>query len=137
LFVAIDYTVFIPLGDYQHLVDPDLPICRYSRRVVVPLVVDPQAVIGYPVSLVTARIQRLKLTQNIYVGDGVSLATTAQIDWGTKPVEQLVDSNAHVLVTADPTARFLALDGFPGEFSRHNAHHKVLDGHAIIIGYSH
>jgi hypothetical protein len=90
-----------------------LPIRRYPGRVVVPLGVDPQAVIGYPVPLVTSRIQGLHLTQNIYVGDRVSLAMTAQIDCGAVPVQQLVDPNAHTLVTADPTARFLALDVGP------------------------
>src|ERR1700750_2017484 len=69
-----------------------------------PLGVDPEAVISYPVLLVTALVQGLQVTQDICVADHVSLAT-AQDDRGTVPVQQLVDQNAHSLVTTDPTAR--------------------------------
>ena len=47
----------------------------------------------------------------------MSLAT-AQDDRGTVPVEQLVDQNAHTLITTDPTAWFSALEVGPQGFSR-------------------
>ena len=57
----------------------------------------------------------------------MSLAT-AQDDRGTVPVQQLVDQNAHTLVTTDPTAWFSALEVGPHGFSRpgHRAHQKVV-----------
>src|SRR6476660_8122363 len=82
-----------------------------------PLGVDPEAVIGDPVPLVTALIQRLEVTQDVCVGDQVSLAT-AQDDRGTVPVQQLVDQNAHTFVTTNPTAWFSALEVGPDGFSR-------------------
>src|SRR5258705_4373812 len=54
--------------------------------VVVTLGVDPEAVIGDSVLLVTAFVQGLQVTQDICVGDHVSLAT-AQDDRGTVPVQ--------------------------------------------------
>ena len=47
----------------------------------------------------------------------MSLAT-AQDDRGTVPVEQLVDQNAHSLITTDPTAWLPALEVGPQGFSR-------------------
>src|SRR6478672_690919 len=93
-----------------------------------PLGVDPEAVIGDPVPSVTALIQGLQVTQDICVGDQVSLAT-AQDDRGTLPVEQLVDQNTHTFVTTNPTAWFSALEVGPQGFSRpgHRAHRKVID----------
>src|SRR5277367_146657 len=82
-----------------------------------PLGVDPEAVIGYPVPLVTALVQGLQVTQDICVGDHVSLAT-AQDDRGTVPIQQLVDQNAHSLITTDPTAWLPALEVGPQGFSR-------------------
>src|SRR6478736_7106316 len=95
--------------------------------VVVTLGVDPEAVIGDPVPLVTALVQGLQVTQDICVGDQVSLAT-AQDDRGTVPVQQLVDQNAHSLITTDPTAWFPALEVGTQWFScpgRH-AHQTVI-----------
>ena len=79
--------------------------------------VDPEAVIGYPFPLVTALVEGLQVTQDICVGDQVSLAT-AQIDRDTVSVQQLVDQNAHSLITTDPTAWFPALEVGPHGFSR-------------------
>src|SRR6185436_13749533 len=103
------------------------PVGRYPGKVVMPLGVDPEAVVGYPVPLVTALVQGLQVTQDICVSDHVSLAT-AQDDRGTVPVQQLVDQNAHTLVTTDPTAWLLALEVGPQGFSRpgHRAHQKVV-----------
>src|ERR1700748_3398048 len=93
-----------------------------------PLGVDPEAVIGYPVPFVTALVQGLQVTQDICVGDHVSLAT-AQDDRGTVPVQQLVAENAHSLITTDPTAWLPAHEVGPQGFSRpgHRAHRKVID----------
>src|SRR5258707_2778841 len=93
--------------------------------VVVTLGVDPEAVIGDSVLLVTTVVEGLQVTQDICVGDHVSLAT-AQDDRGTVPVQQLVNQNAHSLVTTDPTPRFPALEVVPQGFSRpgHRAHQK-------------
>src|SRR5258705_10052994 len=77
--------------------------------VVVTLGVDPEAVIGDSVLLVTAFVQGLQVTQDICVGDHVSLAA-AQDDRGPVPVQQLVDQNAHRLIATDPTAWFPALE---------------------------
>ena len=54
-----------------------------------PLGVEPEPVIGYSVRLVAALFHGLQVTQDICVGDHVSLAT-AQDDRGTVPVQQLV-----------------------------------------------
>src|SRR6476620_5048239 len=99
------------------------PVGRYPSIIVMPLGVHPEAVIGDPVPLVTALIQRLEVTQDICVGDHMSLAT-AQDDRGTLPVQQLVDQNTHTLVTTNPTAWFSALKVGPHGFSRpgHRAH---------------
>ena len=88
-----------------------------------PLGVHPEAVIGDPVLIVTALVQGLQVTQDICLGDHVSLAT-AQDDRGTAPVQQLVDQNAHSLITTDPTAWLPALEVGPQGFSRpsHRAH---------------
>src|SRR6478752_7158563 len=112
---------------HQLLVHPGSPVGRYRGMVVVTLGVDPEAVIGDPVPLVTALIQGLQVTQDICVGDQVSLAT-AQDDRGTVPVQQLVDQNAHTLVTTNPTAWLPALKVGPHGFSRpgHRAHQKVV-----------
>src|SRR5258707_11331046 len=90
-----------------------------------PLGVDPEAVIGYSVLLVTALVQGLQVTQDICVGDHVSLVT-AQDERGAVPVQQLVDQDAHGLITTDPTAWFPALEVGPQGFSRpgHRAHQK-------------
>src|SRR6476659_5203171 len=107
---------------------PGSPVGRYPGMVVVTLGVDPEAVIGYSVLLVAALVHGLQVTQDICVGDQVSLAT-AQDDRGTVPVQQLVDQNAHSLVTTNPTAWFSALEVGPQGFSRpgHRAHRKVID----------
>ena len=42
------------------------------------------------------------VTQDIGVGNRMSLAG-AQDEWDTVPVQQLVDQNAHTLITTDPT----------------------------------
>ena len=49
-------------------------------------------------------------------------------DRGTVPVQQLVDQNAHSLITTDPTAWFFALKVGPHGFRRpgHRAHQKVV-----------
>ena len=116
---AIHYALRLssPQCFHQLLLHPGSPVGRYPGKVVMPLGVDPEAVIGYPVPLVTALIQRLQVTQDICVGDHVSRAT-AQDDRGTVPVEQLVDQNAHSLITTDPTAWLPPLEVGPQGFSR-------------------
>jgi hypothetical protein len=61
-----------------------------------PLGVDPEAVIGYSVLLVTAFVQGLQVTQDICVGDHASLAA-AQDDRGTAAFCTL---NSQAIMTA-------------------------------------
>src|SRR4029079_9599485 len=93
-----------------------------------PLGVDPEPVIGCSVRLVAALFHGLQVTQDICVGDHVSLAT-AQDDRGTVAVQQLVDENPHSLMTTDPTAWLPALEVGPQGFSRpgHRAHQRVIE----------
>ena len=71
------------------------------------LEVNPQAVVGDPVPLVTAFVKGLQGAQDLGESDPVCLAT-AQIDRDTAPVQKLIDDNAHSLITTDPTAWFPA-----------------------------
>src|SRR6478672_11211773 len=79
---------------------------------VVTLDVDPQGVVGDLVPLVTALVEGLQVMQDLGESDPVCLVT-AQNDRDTAPVEQLVDDNAHSLITTDPTAWFPALEVGP------------------------
>ena len=76
--------------------------------------------------LVTALVEGRQVTQDLGESDPVNLAT-APNDRDTAPVQQLIDKDAHGLVTTDPTARFPALEVGPHGFIRpsHCAHQKV------------
>jgi len=93
----------------------------------VTLGVDPQAVVADLIPLVTALVEGRQVPQDLGESDPVSLAT-AQNDRDTAPVQQLVDEDAHRLITTDPTACFPALEVGPHGFSRpnHRAYQKVV-----------
>jgi hypothetical protein len=74
-------------------VHPGSPVGRYPLKVVVTLGVDPEAVVGDPVLLVTTLVQRLKVAQDVCIGDLVAPPLT-ESGGDTTPVEQLIDRSA-------------------------------------------
>jgi hypothetical protein len=106
---------------------PGSPVGHSPGKAVVTLDVDPKAVVGDPVSRVTALVEGLQVTQDLGEGDPVNLAT-APNDRDTAPVQQLIDQNAHTLIATDPTTRFPALEVGRHGFTRptYRAHPKVV-----------
>ncbi len=70
--------------------------------------VDPEALVGDPVHLVTALVEGRQVAQDICVGDPVNLAT-AQNDRDTAQVQQLIDQTPDIRITTNPTVWFPAV----------------------------
>src|SRR5271166_2567839 len=93
-----------PQGLLELLERPGSPVGHSPGKAVVTLEVDPQAVVGDPIPLVTALVKGFQGAQDLGESDPVCLATLPN-DRDTAPVQQLIDDNAHSLITTDPTAR--------------------------------
>ena len=85
----------------------------------------PQALVGDSVPVVTALVERLKVTQDVGESNPMK-PSTAQKDRDTAQVQQLIGEAAHRLITTDPTAWFPAIEIGPHGFSRpcHRGHQK-------------
>jgi hypothetical protein len=97
--------------------NPGAPVGRCPGKVVVTMEVNPQGVVGDPASVGTALVEGRQVAQDLGESDPVYLAT-AQNDRDTAPIQEVVDDNAHSLITTDPTARFPALEVGTHGFSR-------------------
>src|SRR6478609_403484 len=101
--MAIRHACYTPLST-QRLLEllellghPGARVGRYPGQVVVTLGVDPEAVVGDPVPLVTALVEGRQGAQDLGDSDPVCLAK-AEIDRNTAPVQEVVDDNANSLI---------------------------------------
>jgi hypothetical protein len=116
-----------PQGLLELLVRPGVPVGRFPGEAVVTLAVDPEGVVGDPVSCVTALVEWLQAAQDLGEGDAVCSLTRMRTA-STRPDSVVPGAPGRSSPVQPPSFTWLAIQRWQPSGCTHDVHHHRLGG---------